>query len=116
MTTKTLLLKEYTSNMTTTEKLQFQAELSSRSRSVGTGIALALLLGGLGAHKFYLRESQAGVVYALMGTVGWMLIIPPFVVAILSIVDACRMGTSVGRCNRLVAQEIHDEITVMRDN
>ena len=46
-------------------------------------------LGGVGAHKFYLKDSGAGIVYALLGTVGVLLVVPPIIVAVLSIVDAC---------------------------
>lgn len=35
-------------------------------KSKGTAIALAILLGGLGAHKFYLGKNGIGVVYVLL--------------------------------------------------
>ena len=42
--------------LTADEKLQFQSQLTSRLRNNGVGVALALLIGGLGAHKFYLNS------------------------------------------------------------
>jgi len=92
MPSNAILFKTYTEGLSSDEKLQFQSEFTSRQRTSGLGIVLALLLGGLGAHKFYLKDTTAGIVYALCGTIGWIIIIPPIVIAILSIVDACRMA------------------------
>ena len=109
-----VLIQQYTKDLTTDEKLQFQSELTSRSRNVGLGVCLALLVGGLGAHKFYLKESGAGIVYALCGTVGWFLVVPPFIIAILCIVDACRMQGEVTKFNNALARELKAELEAMR--
>ena len=114
MNSNLILIKQHAADLTTDEKLQFQSELTSRSRNTGVGICLALLLGGVGAHKFYLKESGAGIVYALLGTVGWALVIPPFVVAILSLVDACKMQTEVNKFNTGLAREIKAELEAFR--
>ena len=37
---------------------------------------LAFFLGSFGVHKFYLGKNGAGVVMLLMGTVGWILVLP----------------------------------------
>ena len=95
MPSNAILFKTYTEGLSSDEKLQFQSEFTSRQRTSGLGIVLALLLGGLGAHKFYLKDTTAGIVYALCGTIGWVIIVPPFVIAILSIIDACHSGTSL---------------------
>ena len=109
-----LLFKTYTEGLSSDEKLQFQSEFTSRQRTSGLGIVLALLLGGLGAHKFYLKDQTAGIVYALCGTLGWIIIVPPIVIAILSIIDACRMSGEVTKFNNALARELKDELEALR--
>ena len=109
-----LLFKTYTEGLSGTEKLQFQSEFTSRQRTTGLGIVLALLIGGLGAHKFYLKDQTAGVIYALCGTIGWFIIIPPIVIAILSIIDACRMAGEVTKFNNALARDIKEELEALR--
>ena len=48
---------------------------------------LAIFLGGLGIHKFYLGYTNPGIWMLIMGTVGWLLILPPFVVAIIALIE-----------------------------
>jgi len=49
---------------------------------------LALFLGGLGIHKFYLNKPGAGVIMLLCTLVGWILLfIPPIIVAIIAFIE-----------------------------
>ncbi|MFZ1010708.1 MAG: NINE protein, partial [Candidatus Sulfotelmatobacter sp.] len=48
---------------------------------------LALFLGMLGAHKFYLGEITMGLIYLLCGTIGWALIFPPMIIAVVSLIE-----------------------------
>ena len=114
MTSALLLLKQHTEGLTSAEKMQFQSQYTTRQRNVGAGIAMALLLGGLGVHKFYLKEQGAGIAYALCGTIGWVIVVPPIIVAILSIVDAINMQSSVAKFNNALAREIKAEIDMLR--
>jgi TM2 domain-containing membrane protein YozV len=54
---------------------------SSSSKNKTTAGILALLLGGLGIHKFYLGYTGAGLVYLLVNTIGfavtWLLLFTP---------------------------------------
>ena len=109
------MLKQQVAELSKDEKFQFQTEFTSRRRNTGTGIALALLLGCFGAHKFYLKQNTAGVLYAIGGTIGWALIVPGWIVVILSIIDACGMGNSVQKVNRDVAVELRREIEAFRN-
>ena len=64
-------------NLTPQQKLFFQQESDKQSRNPSRAFVLALLLGGFGAHRFYLRESGWGITYLLFCwtfiplTVGW---------------------------------------------
>ncbi|HSI17499.1 MAG TPA: TM2 domain-containing protein [Sphingomonas sp.] len=48
---------------------------------------LAFFLGVLGIHKFYLGRTTAGVIMLLGGTLGWLLILPGVVVAVIAFVE-----------------------------
>ena len=94
---------------------QFMMTYESRKKPVGTAVALALLLGGLGAHKFYLGDTLRGVIYLVIGTVGWVLVFPPLILAVLCIVDACLMNKHVGYYNRASAKQLIAELQLLED-
>ena len=70
--------------------------------------------GGVGAHKFYLKRNTSGIIYALCGTIGWVIIVPPIVIAILCIVDAFQMEGTVVKFNNELGREIKLEIETIR--
>jgi TM2 domain-containing membrane protein YozV len=86
------LMQQLKEELTPSQLQQFMMLYPARKKSVGVGILLALFLGMLGVHKFYLGETSAGIIYLVAGTIGWIIIIPPIVVAIMCIIDACQMG------------------------
>lgn len=53
-----------------------------------TAVLLAVFLGLLGAQWFYLRNQQKAILYLLGGTIGWILIVPPFIVAVFCLIEA----------------------------
>ena len=114
MNSNLALIQQYTTDLSSAEKLQFQTQFTTRQRNVGMGVALALLTGGLGIHKFYLKNNGSGIIYALCGTVGWFLIVPPIIVGILCIVDACNMQGEVVKFNNALAREVRTEIEILR--
>lgn len=57
-------------------------------------VLLAFFLGMWGAHKFYAGKKGAGIAMLLMGTIGWLLIIPGIAVCIWAFVDFI-----IGLCN-----------------
>ena len=57
------------------------------TRSAMVYALLALFVGGLGVHKFYAHKTGTGVAMLLMGTIGWLLIIPGIAVWIWAFVD-----------------------------
>ena len=48
---------------------------------------LAFFLGMWGVHKFYAGRTGEGVAMLLMGTIGWLLILPGIIVCIWAFVD-----------------------------
>ena len=98
----------------------FQSMYSDRQRTVGVGILLALLLGGFGAHSFYLQQNKKGV-RLLVGSalgfitsfifIGW---IPLIAITIICIIDAINMGQSVKAFNLKSAHEIKREIEYLK--
>lgn len=48
---------------------------------------LAFFVGSLGVHKFYLGKHGAGVIMLLMGTVGWVLILPGLASCIIAFIE-----------------------------
>lgn len=48
---------------------------------------LAFFIGGLGVHKFYLGKNQAGIIMLLMGTVGWLVVLPGLAVCLIAFIE-----------------------------
>jgi len=55
----------YLSGLTAEQQIMFLSETGRRDKSETVAVLLTLFLGGIGAHRFYLRQSGLGVVYAL---------------------------------------------------
>lgn len=82
-------------SMTPDQRALFQTRYSSGAKSRTTATVLALLLGGIGAHHFYLGKIGLGVLYLLFV---WTL-----VPAMLGVLEAFFMGGRVDRYNERVA-------------
>lgn len=62
------------------------AGVGSKSK-VAAGL-LAIFLGWLGIHKFYLGYTVPGVILLLCGTIGWLLFfIPPIIASIIGLIE-----------------------------
>ena len=99
----TLLL---TKDFTPQEQIVFASEYNANKKSVTMGVLLALLLGGIGVHKFWLGSTGAGLLYLFFF---WT-----FIPALVAIIDACLMGNSVQRYNSRVANNAYQKIMMMR--
>ena len=95
-------------NLTETERLQFQTEMASRRKDGSSGVVLALLLGGIGAHHFYLGKIGLGIVYVCF--------IWTFVPAILGVLECFAMPARVRKHNATAAQEIVITIISLRSD
>ncbi|MEE2951785.1 MAG: NINE protein [Pseudomonadota bacterium] len=61
---------------------------SGEKSKIAAGL-LALFLGGLGIHKFYLGYTTAGVVMLLIWVFGWILLgLPTLVINIIALIEA----------------------------
>ena len=61
---------------------------SSGEKSKIIACLLALFLGVIGVHKFYLGYNTQGIIMLLCGTVGWILFLPPLVMAVIALIEA----------------------------
>ena len=98
-----LLLKD----LTDSERLMFQSEMAGKQKDPTTGVLLCLFLGGFGAHRFYLGQTGAGVVYVLFV---WTL-----VPALLALVECFLMPGRVREHNAAVSQEIVAKLKALRE-
>jgi TM2 domain-containing membrane protein YozV len=60
----------YTANMTPEQRAWFHAEFERARKDETVGVLLALFLGGLGIHHFYLRRDGLGFLYLLLSWTG----------------------------------------------
>jgi len=96
----------YTQNLTDSEKIQFIAEYQSQRKDTTTAVLLAVFLGGIGVHHFYMGKVLLGVIYLLFF---WT-----FIPAFIALIEAILMSNTVRSYNDARAQEIAGRITMMR--
>jgi len=97
-----LLLRD----LTDSEKFLFQGEYSSVRKNPTTGVLLALFLGGIGAHHFYLGSIGLGILYLLFC---WT-----FIPAIVALIEIFLMSGRINKYNREKALEILTKIKALR--
>lgn len=82
---------------TTEATLAAKLNKLTNGKSMLIYLLLAWFLGIFGAHKFYVGKNGQGIAMLLMGTIGWLLILPGFAVCIWALVDfiigLCNLGT-----------------------
>ena len=59
---------------------------STDRNKVAAGL-LAIFLGAIGIHKFYLGYSKAGIIMILVFFVGFILILPPIAISIIAFIE-----------------------------
>jgi TM2 domain-containing membrane protein YozV len=65
----------YTANMNDQQRAWFYAEYERASKDEVIGVLLAIFLGGLGIHHFYLRRDGLGIVYLVFFWTGIPMVI-----------------------------------------
>ena len=88
------------------ERLLFQTEMSNRRKNPTTGVVLALFLGGLGAHRFYLGQTGLGILYVVF--------VWTFIPAIAALIECFLMAGRVRAYNTAVGQEIAIKLKGLR--
>lgn len=79
------------------KQMQFIMQVNSVKKNPTTAVLLALFLGGLGAHKFYLGKTGMGIVYLIFS---WTTL-PAWI----SIIEAFSLSRQVAQVNEKKAQE-----------
>ena len=97
----------FTKGLDDAEKLQFQQEFDRKAKSPGAGMAWAIGLGGVGAHRFYMGQTGLGIVYVVFV---WTWI--PLVLGIIE--GLFFMRKRVEEHNEKVAQGIMLKLKAMR--
>lgn len=97
----------YTRGLDDAETVQFQHEFNAKAKDTTLGIVWALLLGGIGAHHFYMGRKGLGVLYILFC---WTFV--PLALAFLEAIFFMR--GRVEAHNEQVAQDVLTKIKVMR--
>jgi len=92
----------YTANMNDHQRAWFFAEYQQARKDELIGVLLAIFLGGLGIHHFYLRRDGLGLVYLVFSWTGI-----PMVIAW---VEAFFMPTRVRQYNAMQAMYISSQI------
>lgn len=80
------------------KKSLFLLQYNSVKKNPTTAVVLALFLGGLGIHKFYLNKVGAGIAYLIFC---WT-----YIPALIAFIEAFTISGNVGEYNQKKAQEI----------
>lgn len=73
------------------------------SKSITLYLIFAWFFGILGVHKFYIGKNGQGIAMLLMGTIGWILIVPGIAVCFWALIDFI-----IGICNISTPEKIFD--------
>ena len=75
----------------------FLMQYNSQKKNPTAAVVLALFLGGVGAHRFYLGETGIGIIY--------LLFVWTFIPAIIAFFEAFTISHKVHKVNRRAARE-----------
>jgi TM2 domain-containing membrane protein YozV len=98
-------LQQYGSNLPVQQKLYFQQEYDKQSRNPSTALILTLLLGGAGAHRFYLGQWGWGAAYLVF----FWTCVP----LLLALVECFLIRARTETYNELVVQQILDKMDII---
>ena len=85
-------------DMTDSQRIMFQSEVSKVWKNRNTALVLTLFLGGLGAHRYYLGQILLGILYTLFC---WT-----FVPAVIAFVELFFIRGRVDKYNERNSNEI----------
>jgi TM2 domain-containing membrane protein YozV len=93
------------SEMSDNQRLLFQNEVAQTRKSPTTAFVLALFLGGLGAHRFYMRDYWLGLLYVVFC---WT-----FVPVVIALIELFFIGERVAKYNLDKATEIAQKLRTL---
>ena len=93
------VLAQFVNSLSPEKRTAFMLQVNSVRKDPTTAVLLALFLGGLGAHKFYLGQTGAGIVYLLFCWTS----IP----ALIALIEVFGLSSKVADYNQLKAQEFY---------
>ena len=93
-------------DLTDEERMMFQNEMAASRKDPTVGVVLALFLGGVGAHRFYMGQTGLGILYLCFC---WL-----FVPAVIALVECFLMPGRVRAHNSAAAQQIVLKLKVLR--
>jgi|GEM_PF-542232 len=93
-----LELQELVRSIPRESQAAFMIQYNAQKKNSTTAVVLALLLGGIGAHKFYLGKTGQGILYLVFF---WSC-----VPAIIAFFEAFAMPHTVTQMNREMAREV----------
>lgn len=92
-------------SMTAEQRMIFMSQYNAVRKSNTTGVLLAVFLGGIGVHHFYLSRIGLGIVYLFFA---WTLI-----PAMIGLVEAFFMSDRVDRHNQQRALDIATRVKML---
>lgn len=107
-------------DLTENERPLFLAELNNRRKDTTVAVLLCLVLGGLGAHRFYLGQNLLGILYVCCFIPYWIVstlfflgipLILPFLVLV---IEAFLVGGRVREYNERAAHQIALNLKALR--
>src|ERR1039458_3909003 len=102
MDTSELVLMQ---DMTENQRLMLQSEMGRARKDPTTGILLALCLGGMGAHRFYLKQTGLGILYLCFF---WT-----FILAIVAFIELFLMKSRVQEYNYAMSIELAQKMNLL---
>lgn len=91
--------------MTAEQRVLFQSHFNGVKKSGTTGVLLALFLGGIGGHHFYVGRIGLGVLY--------LVFVWTFIPSFVALVEAFLMGGRVDRYNARQALDIAGKVRAL---
>ncbi len=105
--------------LTTEQQMLVEQRLGNEKKSVGVAYVLWLLVGGFGAHRFYLGKTGSAIAILAMWLIGWLTvailigIIPLSIVGIWLLVDAFLIPGMVEQDQKTKRTQISSELAAM---
>ncbi len=105
-------------DLTSEERMQFDAQYSTMQKNPTTALILSILLGFAGVDRFYVGDTGLGIGKVVFSFVcfillGW-LIIPLFFPAVWIIIDWFLIMGAARKATLKKAQDLHDSLVSMR--